>query len=554
MTNNFSILVGGAAGDGINEAGLTIGRLFNQYGYYVYMHYDYPSLVRGGHNFIILRASDQKIGAHQDKVDAVLALNQDTIDFHKSRWKDNTIIIYDLKKAKLDEQKRPSLGLPIAEILKEEGGLPVMQNTCIIGGLSKAIGIDLSVLESVLRKHIPKMLDQNLKVARRGYDSGQKYVNIIKLDRPSLPVLTGNQAIGMGLIKAGLKAYVAYPMTPSSSLLEFMARSAEEFGLKVVHPESEIAVMLMALGFAYAGIKSAVGTSGGGFCLMTEGLSLAGQAELPVVVMLGQRAGPSTGLPTYTAQGDLHFILNAGQGEFPRFIVAPGDAEEAYFWSGIALNMAWKYQVPAFILADKTVCEGLYSFDLSSAGDLEEETPVLWNGKGEYKRYIYTETGISPLAFPPIKDQVIKTNSYTHDEKGITSEDPMIAKDLAKKRLLKRSLMTKELESYDTVKVYGQGNISLLCWGSNRGVCIETADKFGLKLIQMLVLSPFPEKKFEEAMNGVDRTICVECNVTGQLARLLQQYGHHPNDQILRFDGRPFSLDDLEVELKELIR
>ena len=181
-----------------------------------------------------------------------------------------------------------------------------------------------------------------------------------------LPIITGNQAISLGLIKAGLGAYVAYPMTPSSSVLDFMARYAKDFGLKVVHPESEIAVMLMAQGFAYAGVKAAVGTSGGGFCLMTEGLSLAGMAEMPVVVVMAQRTGPSTGLPTYTAQGDLHFVLNAGQGEFPRFIVAPGDAEEAYYWAGVALNLAWKFQVPSFILTDKIVSESQYSFDIES--------------------------------------------------------------------------------------------------------------------------------------------------------------------------------------------
>jgi 2-oxoglutarate ferredoxin oxidoreductase subunit alpha len=553
MGNDFSILVGGAAGDGINEAGLTIGRLFSHYGYFVYMYYDYPSLVRGGHNFAILRASGRKIGAHQDKVDIILALNQETINFHLNRMKDNSIIIYDPKKADFEEGMQPSLRLPITDIIQEEGGLPVMQNVCIIGGLCKAIGIEWLVLENVLRKHIPLMLDKNLKIAHRGYDSAKNYLSITKLDRPPLPALTGNQAIGLGLIKAGLKAYVAYPMTPSSSLLEFIARSAEDFGIKVIHPESEIAVMLMSLGFAYSGVRSAVGTSGGGFCLMTEGLSLAGQAEMPVVVMLAQRAGPSTGLPTYTAQGDLHFILNAGQGEFPRFISTPGDAEEAYYWSGIALNMAWKYQIPAFILSDKTVCEGLYSFDLNSAGDLKEEMPALWNVEGEYKRYLLTETGISPLAAPPIKNQVIKVNSYAHDEYGITSEDPKITADMAKKRLLKGYQLAKELKGYDTVKKYGQSNISLLCWGSNKDVCIEVAERLGIQVIQMLVVSPFPVEKFKKAMEGVDKSVCVECNATGQLARLLQQFGHNPDNQILKFDGRPFSLEDLETKVKEVM-
>ena len=267
--------------------------------------------------------------------------------------------------------------------------------------------------------------------------------------------MTGNQAISLGLIKAGLGAYVAYPMTPSSSILDFMAKSAQEFGIKVVHPESEIAVMLMAQGFAYAGVKAAVGTSGGGFCLMTEGLSLAGMAEMPVVIVMAQRTGPSTGLPTYTAQGDLHFVLNAGQGEFPRFVVAPGDAEDAYYWSAVALNMAWKFQVPAFVLSDKIVSESQYSFDLQAAGEAKPESPVLWDGQGVYNRYSHSETGVSPLAYPPQKGQVIKSDSYTHDVAGITTEDPKITREMSDKRQLKGQSLARDLEGYETVKVFG---------------------------------------------------------------------------------------------------
>jgi 2-oxoglutarate ferredoxin oxidoreductase subunit alpha len=196
---------------------------------------------------------------------------------------------------------------------------------------------------------------------------------------------------------------------------------------------------------------------------MTEGLSLAGMAEMPVVVVMAQRTGPSTGLPTYTAQGDLHFVLNAGQGEFPRFIVAPGDAEEAYYWAGFALNLAWKFQVPAFILTDKTVSESQYSFDIDLArdpsGEPNEEklkSHLLWDGQGEYKRYRYTETGVSPLAFPPLPGQVIKANSYAHDEKGITTEDPQITMQTSDKRQRKGQLMAEYLEGCETVKVLGK--------------------------------------------------------------------------------------------------
>jgi len=572
--NDFSTLVGGIAGDGINEAGITISRLFSRLGYRIYMYYDYPSLIRGGHNFSLVRASTERIASHMDQIDVLIALNQETEEKHKGRLKDSSFVIYDTDRVELDDTKHKACGLTITQILKEAEAPGIMKNTCILGGYCKVVGIDWTILEDVLKKHIPKNLELNLIVARKGYDQAAQLchmdsradgpsgslanansrVGTVGLGEKPLPILSGNQAICLGLIQAGLGAYIAYPMTPSSSVLDFMARYAQDFGLKVVHPESEIAVMLMAQGFAYAGVRAAVGTSGGGFCLMTEGLSLAGMAEMPVVIVMAQRTGPSTGLPTYTAQGDLHFVLNAGQGEFPRFAVAPGDAEEAYFWSSIALHLAWKFQVPAFILTDKTVSESQYSFDVDLAGDpngYEQLSALLWDGQGEYKRYLYADTGVSPLAFPPRKGQVIKTDSYTHDEAGITSEEPQIAKNLSDKLERKGQALADELERYETVKVFGdeKSKIALLCWGSNKGVCMEASRKLGLRMIQVLVLSPFPKKLLKKALLGVEKLIAVECNSTGQLAKLAGFYGIETQDRILKYDGRPFSVEDLIRQL-----
>jgi 2-oxoglutarate/2-oxoacid ferredoxin oxidoreductase subunit alpha len=559
----FSTLIGGIAGDGINEAGVVISRLFSRLGYRIYMYYDYPSLIRGGHNFSLVRASREKIAAHTDQIDVLIALNQETLEKHTSRLKDNSLVLCDADKVKLDDTKRKGCGLHITSILKEAEAPAIMKNSCILGGYCRVVGIGLPVLEEVLKKHIPKNLELNLLVARKGYDQAEQLCRIKSpVDKPMnkpLPIISGNQAISIGLIKAGLGAYIAYPMTPSSSILDFMARYAQEFGLEVIHPENEIAVMLMAEGFSYAGVRAAVGTSGGGFCLMTEGLSLAGMAELPVVVIMAQRTGPSTGLPTYTGQSDLHFILNAGQGEFPRFIVAPGNAEEAYYWAGTALNLAWKYQVPSFILSDKTVSESQYTFDLNAAGELREEALQLWDEASvedqEYSRYKYTETGVSPLVFPPKKGQVVKTDSYVHDQKGITAEDPMITRQMADKRLQKGSSLAKELEAYETVKIYGQSQAktALLCWGSNKGVCQEAAQQLDLRVIQVLVLSPFPEKKLREAMIGVERLIAVECNATGQLASLAGFFDVKVQDRILKYDGRPFSLEDLQSDLGRIL-
>ena len=553
---DFSILIGGIAGDGINEAGLTAARLMSRLGYRIFMYYDYPSLIRGGHNFSIVRASSQRIGVSRDEVDLLIALNQDTIDRHADRLKEGSIIIYDADKVKGKVPAEKSCAIPVTEILKEEGAMPVMKNSCILGAFCRTTGIAWPVIEEVLRKHIPKKIDLNLRVARRGYDAASEFCQIDKLESSPEPIISGNQAISLGLIRAGLSAYVAYPMTPSSSILDSMAQWSEEFGLKVVHPESEIAVILMAEGFAYAGVRAAVGTSGGGFCLMTEALSLAGMAEIPLAIVMAQRTGPSTGLPTYTAQGDLHFVINAGQGEFPRLVVAPGDAEDAYIWSAAALNLAWKYQIPAFILSDKIVSESQYSFDLGQAEKAELlNPPLLWDGQGGYHRYQLSDNGISPLAYPPQKGQVIKADSYVHDAAGITTEDAQITREMSEKRMHKAQSLARELEGYETVKVLGDrnGKTCLLCWGSNKGVCREVAESQanrGIRVVQVLVLWPFPEQRLKEALRGVDRLIDVECNFTGQLATLCRQYGINVDEMILKYDGRPFSLNDLSIELE----
>lgn len=556
--NDLSILIGGKAGFGIDKSGTVIAKLLNQLGRRIYIYRDYPSLIRGGHTFSIIRSSKEKIATHKNKVDFVLVLNQDTFNFHRDRLKDNSLIIYDSDSVKLEDLsvKVQTIGVPIAKIIKEENASEIMRNTCIIGAFVKAGGIKWEILESVFKKEFTKETDLNLKVARRGYDALKESLAIESLLQEPFPLLTGNQAVGLGLIKGGLDAFIAYPMTPTSPVLHFLAEVADGFGLKVIHPESEIGVILMALGFSYMGKKVAVGTSGGGFCLMTEGVSFAGMGELPIVIILGQRPGPSTGLPTYSAQTELHFALNAGQGEFARFIVAPGDTEEAYFWSAQALNLSWKYQIPAIVLTDKDLGEGVFNFDLGSISEIIEDQPLLWDRKSLYKRYLNTESGISPLAFASDKDAIVKANSYEHDEYGITIEDSAQSTLMQNKRLRKEKYLEEELEKFETVKVYGNkdSSVGLLCWGSNKGVCIEAAQNLGLKVIHPLVLWPFPIKQFQLSLSGVKSLISVENNANGQLARLIKMFGFNVNEQILKHDGRPFSLDELEERLRGIVK
>jgi 2-oxoglutarate ferredoxin oxidoreductase subunit alpha len=542
-------LIGGKAGDGINQAGLLLARLLGELGYRVYMSIDYPSLMRGGHNFSVTRAASGPVATHREEIDFLLALNQYAVEQHGGKLKRSSHVAFDS-----DSTSAKGLGLPLKQIIKEENAKPLMRNSCLAGAFARGVGIEWETLETVLRRYTPKEPDLNVKLARRGFDGARQLTELQPLEQGRLPILVGNEALGLGLLKAGLGAYVAYPMTPSSGLLHFLAAKAEDFSLRVIHPENEIAVMLMALGFSYAGEKVAVGTSGGGFCLMTEGLSLAGMAELPIVVVMGQRPGPSTGLPTYTAQGELLFVLNAGHGEFVRFVVAPGDAEEAFYWAQIAMNIAWRFQIPSIVLTDKTLGEGVYSFDADSVEEVEPYAPELWDGKKPYRRYEATKTGISPLAFAPSKGAVIKVNSYEHDERGITTEESLLTTTMQKKRLGKEAHLTRALSAYQTVKTHGDGDSSraLLCWGSNKGACIEAGERLGFRVVQVLVLSPFPVDSLRKALEGVNSIVAVENNATGQLARLAGMFGFAVDESIPKYDGRPFSLDELLAALEAL--
>jgi 2-oxoglutarate ferredoxin oxidoreductase subunit alpha len=344
-------------------------------------------------------------------------------------------------------------------------------------------------------------------------------------------------------------------MSPVSNLMHFLAAHADDARVRVIQPESEIAVLLMALGCAYAGSRAAVGTSGGGFCLMTEGLGLAGIAELPAFIVLGQRAGPSTGLATYTAQADLHFALNAGQGEFPRLVVAPGDAEEALSWSAAGMDLAWKYQLPVLLLADKTLCEGLYSLDPEHLQRYRVLLPEDPGAEPPYLRYRLTASGISPMRYPPVEGETVRVNSHVHDADGTTTEEPEITRAMADKRNRKMALLAGEVEGMDPVTTGGRpgATTALVCWGSMKGICMELGDRLGLRVVRPLVLWPFPARAFADAMEGVERFVIAEQNETGQLKRLLREAGYREDDILLKYDGRPFTVDELEAGLRRVL-
>ncbi|MFA5310546.1 MAG: 2-oxoacid:acceptor oxidoreductase subunit alpha [Candidatus Paceibacterota bacterium] len=545
---DYSIVIGGAAGQGSRKAGLIIAKLFNNLGYNVFIYEDYQSLIKGGHNFSVIRVSEKKEASIKEKIDFLLALDSNTIERHKSSMDKKGLVVFNS-----DKIKNGGVGVAAETITKELGGIPIMSNTALIAGFVKAIGIDWNVLEDVLRKELGKGIEKNLEIAKRAYEVTKTVLRMEKLKAEPGPLLTGNEAIALGAVKAGLNIYYAYPMTPATSILHYLAEHEKDFNIIVTQLENEIAVINSAIGSAYAGKRSMVGTSGGGFALMTEGISLAAQAETPTLIVNSQRSGPATGVPTYSSQADLLFTLNSGHGDFVRFVVAPGDANEACYWSGKLLNLAWKYQAPAILLVDKELSESTFEFDKKTLDKIKKEDPVLWNGKGGYGRYANSKNGISPLAFPGDK-AVVKATSYEHDEDGLSVEDEAAIILMQEKRLRKFKEMEKESDVPEAVNVYGNKNskTAVVAWGSTKGPALEVAEKLGLKFIQPLFIQPFPQKQFEKAMKGVTKLISVECSATGQMEKVLGCHGIKVDKRILKYDMRPFSVEELEKKLKSI--
>ena len=542
-----SILIGGSAGDGSKKAGLIIAKLLSSYGYQIYIHEDYQSVIRGGHNFSLIRASNEKVLTHRDEIDLLNAFNEDTIKRHTKRLKDKDMVIYNSDAFEFDRGN----GFPIETIAKNIGGLLIMKNTALVGAFAKTVGIDWNTLKKVLISELKVATDKNLLVAKEAYKTAKAKMKIPKLSSYKRPLISGNSAIVLGSLKAGLDSYFAYPMTPATSILNCMAQKGVKYGVKVFQPENEIAVANAAIGAAFAGSRVMIGTSGGGFALMNEALSFAAQAEIPLVVVNVSRSGPSTGLPTYGGQSDLFHVLSAGHGDFDRFVVAPGDPEEAFYLTQLTMDIAWRYQIPSVILSDKDLAECTYSFDPDS---LEKYTPgklSLWDRKGEYKRFKITKDGVSPIAFPGEKGAVVKATSYEHDEFGIAIEDEKTTKLMQDKRSRKFKSLEKEISKIKAVKVYGnkKSKTAIIAWGSVKGAAIEFAKEKNIKMIQPLIMSPFPEKQIKRALLGVSRIITVETNNRGQLAQLLRYYGIE-SKSVLKYTGRLFTTKELISKIK----
>lgn len=554
---DISILVAGKAGDGIRQAGILIAKLLDQLGYWIFLYDDYPSLISGGHNFSIIRANQKKILAHQNEVDFVIAFNEDAIKNHRARITKNTVVFYDSEVVK----KTKGYGIPVTKIVREAGLPMIVRNTVNLGIFAGALGLDFEIVEKVIRQSLNKKIDENIKVAKIGYQESKKLnlgIKIKKINNPAKKLLTGNDTTALGAVEAGMKLFIAYPMTPASNILHYLATNQKELGIKTAHVENEIAAGLMIQGAAYTGTRTMTSTSGGGFALMVEGVSLAGQTEIPSVFVLSQRPGPGTGVPTYTTQGDLFFALYSGHGEFLKILLAPGDADEAFYLAGKAMNLAWQYQTPVILLLDKHLSESTYSvdYDPKKVKIIKEKK---WTGKGTYQRYQQTKDGVSPLAYPGNKNAIVKVASYEHDQTGISTEEPELIAAMIDKRLRKRNTLITEMKLAKNkkriVNVYGKKNSKtvLITWGSTKGAVVEVAEKLSLKVVQPLFLEPLPDWQIKKELVGAKMVIDIEVNATAQLATLLKQHGIKVNKKILKYDGRPFAVDELESLVKKII-
>jgi len=578
--NRLSLIIGGEAGAGITRSGFLFAKACLRGGLDVFGVNDYQSLIRGGHNFYIVRVDSEEVYSQGDTIDVLLALNKETILLHKDELVSGGGIVYDREDVTLtgEELGRDDLkiySVPLKTIVKQVEGEPIMRNTVALGATVALLNYDPEILNGVIRDTFsPKVAKSNIEVAKKGYDYAREHYAgdfEYRLEKTSAAgkrkmFLTGNEAVGLGAIRAGCKFYAAYPMTPATGLLHFMAANDRNYEVITMQAEGEIAAINMAVGASFAGVRAMTATSGGGFCLMSEGLGMAGMTETPVVVMVAQRPGPSTGLPTYSAQGDLRFVIHASQGEFPRVVIAPGDMEECFYKTMEAFNLAEKFQIPAILLTDKYLVESHGTAEPFDQSRVKIDRGLLltrdeYNGEEEYKRHKFTEDGVSARAMPGMRGAIVRTNADEHNESGYTTEDSELTTKMMDKRFKKLDTLVKELERYETVKLYGsrEAELTILGWGSTKGPIREAMKLLsseGLKVnyLQIIYLNPFPVAKVQAILRSARRTIVVENNKTSQLSSLVREHCLMTMDhKILKYDGRPFNPGELSLRIKEVL-
>ncbi|MBI4386848.1 MAG: 2-oxoacid:acceptor oxidoreductase subunit alpha, partial [Elusimicrobia bacterium] len=553
--------------------GETFVKICARAGLHAYAYNSYQSVIRGGHVLFQVEVGSEKKFVVPDFPDLLIALNQDTID---REAKDAAAgVLYNRDRFKLDPAALApgsrDFGLPVMTLCSN----PLMQNTVALGASLRLANLEFDLLAQLLRETFRKkskeIQEANVAAARAGYDYALK--NFPELDI-RLPVggsrkmvMSGNQAFGLGAVAAGCKFYSAYPMTPASSIMHWLAPHASKYGIVFKQAEDELAAMNMAVGAGHAGVRAMTGTSGGGFALMTEAVGLAAMIEAPVVVVEVQRGGPSTGLPTKTEQGDLFQVLGAGQGDFPKVVLAPATVEEAFYLTAKAFNIAEKFQVPVFLMSDLLLSEHNETVD-----SLDLNVPIergVWavppaNGDGVFLRYKDTETGVSPRAVPGQERMMFVAGSDEHDERGdLVSDihtDPVVRTRMMNKRMRKLEYIAREMPTTE-IEGPAQADLTLVGWGSTYGMMRRIMEYFNqggrsrVNLLAVRSLWPFPWKDVSNILYSARKVMALEVNYSGQLCRLIrQETGFYIHHRWFKYDGEPFYPGSTFDAVEEVLR
>ncbi|MEA5094994.1 MAG: 2-oxoacid:acceptor oxidoreductase subunit alpha [Sedimentibacter saalensis] len=553
---DYNILVGGKAGQGMDTFAGLLEKILQRLGFNIYAHSDYMSRVRGGHNFFYIRFSDKELYSYSPDVDVVFALDEETVKNHNDKLKKDGIIIADSDIAKDSN----IIHIPLNEITGKLKNAMVA-STVGLGAILKYFGLPMDAAIEVIKDELSeKVVEDNIAAIKEGYNLiDTKYSLETKINEKIL--INGNQAAGVGAIAAGVKFYCGYPMTPSTGVLNYVAQHSDKYGIAVDQVEDEVAALNMALGASYAGVRAMTGSSGGGFALMVEALSLAGMIEVPIVVINVQRPGPATGFPTRTEQADLQFMIHAGHGEFPRMIMAFRDAEDAFYQTARAFNIAEKYQIPVLLMSDQYLADSIVSkepFDFNKI-NIERHITNEIDTDEKYRRYKLTEDGISPRILPgKIEGQVVLVDSDEHDEFGNITESDEIRIKMVNKRLKKFDGLREDIEEPWFIGEEYPENL-VVCWGSTYGAVKEAVSKLNAEGVSIGALVfgdiwPFPTKKLLELSKNAMKIIDVEQNATAQLDNLMRQEALiKSTDKILKYDGRPFSGEELYLKIMEVL-
>ncbi len=545
MPRILNILIGGEAGQGLVTIGDLLAKAMVRSGYRIKVTQSYMSRIRGGHNFYVIRVSDQEVLAPQEAIDLLVCLDRNTYPLHQGELSPIGRVVADQEFGLGD---KACMNIPYQEL-----GTGLVSNIVAMGAVGAHLGLSEEVMartiDDYFEKKDPKITEENRRVLSKSFQWASALPPCLPrlppvANPPSRLMMNGSEAIALGAVSAGLKFYAFYPMTPSTPIGQALAGMAEDMGLVVEQAEDEISAINMALGASFAGAPSMVGTSGGGFALMVEGVSLAGMTETPVVIVVAQRPGPATGLPTRTEQGDLNFVLHSGHGEFPRAIFAPGTVEDCFHLTRRAFFLAEKYQGPMFILTDHFLADSAADLEPIDLKNLQAVNPGLEARSFSlpYRRFALTESGVSPRLLPGQSEHIVVAGSDEHTEDGHLTEDLTIRKQMVEKRFRKAKGIVAEVLP-PTYQGDPKPDLLLISWGSTQGSVHEAAQQLraGGKSVAVLHFSqvwPLVPAQFLKYLQAAREVVGIESNYTGQFAGLIRrETGFEITRRIHLYDG-----------------